>query len=161
GKLARTKIVFPPTIRASIGTSRFVTPTKEMVPSMAARRVLASWIGYADFRALAATLPPGPQADVLKGLNPPTPLPPGQAGPLKTVGDREGCDEAPLFPGHRGPRNRLYAQWVGGRPVLHPIRVVDPTDYAEVFRLVDAELGKVVCVPREPKIELCVHLSPG
>jgi hypothetical protein len=53
---------------------------------MATRRILVSWIGYADFRALAATLPSDRQAEVLRGLNPPTPLI-GQSGPLKTLLD--------------------------------------------------------------------------
>jgi DNA-binding NtrC family response regulator len=128
--------------------------------AMPARRILVSWIGYADFRALAATLPPGAQAEVLRGLNPPTPLP-SQAGPLKTLLDRERFDEVHLFTSHTGPRNRLYTRWVGGCPVLHPVTVTDPTDYSEVFRLVDAELAKVVRVPRAPNVELCVHLSPG
>src|SRR4051812_40903380 len=127
---------------------------------MATRRVLLSWIGYADFRALAATLPPAQQAEVLRGLNPPTPLV-GQAGPLKTLLDAERFDEVHLLTSHTGPRNRLYARWVGGTPVLHPVRVGNPTDYAEVFRLVDAELAKVVRLPRDPGEEVCVHLSPG
>ncbi|MBN9519732.1 sigma 54-interacting transcriptional regulator [bacterium] len=127
---------------------------------MPARRVLVSWIGYADFRALAATLPAGDQAEVLRGLNPPTPLA-GQAGPLKTLLDRERFDAVHLFTSHTGPRNRLYARWVGGNPTLHHLKVPNPTDYEDVFRLVDAELAKVVALPRAADVELCVHLSPG
>jgi DNA-binding NtrC family response regulator len=127
---------------------------------MRRRRVLVSWIGYADFRALAATLPPDQQAEVLRGLNPPTPLP-GQAGPLKTLIDHERFDEVHLLTGHRGPRNDLYARWVGGRPVLHRVRVSDPTDYTEIFKVVDVELASVVALPRSESEELCVHLSPG
>src|SRR4051812_12352485 len=104
---------------------------------MPTRRILVSWIGYADFRALAATLPPERAAEVLRGLNPPTPLT-GQAGPLKTLIDRERFDEVHLFTSHIGPRNRLYAEWVGGNPVLPRLAVNNPTDYAEVFWLVDA-----------------------
>jgi DNA-binding NtrC family response regulator len=119
-----------------------------------------SWIGYADFRALAATLPPDQQAEVLAGLNPPTPLV-GQAGPLKTLLDQEHFDEVHLLTSHRGLRNRLYARWLDGKAVLHPVRVNDPTDYAEIFALVDAELAAVVPLPRTEREELCVHLSPG
>ncbi len=131
-----------------------------MVLIMATRRVLVSWIGYADFRALAATLPPDQQADVLRGLNPPTPLT-GQAGPLKTLLDHESFDEVHLLTSHPGPRNRLYARWVGGSPVLHPIKVNNPTDYVEIFQLVDTELTSIVRLPRDADEELCIHLSPG
>ena len=41
---------------------------------MSKRRLLFSWIGHADLRAMAATLPAEQQAEVLKGLNPPKPL---------------------------------------------------------------------------------------
>lgn len=127
---------------------------------MPTRRVLVSWIGYADFRALAATLPPDRAAGVLSGINPPTPLA-GQDGPLKTLLVNERFDEVHLLTSHPGPRNRWYADWVGGNPVLHRLTVANPTDYAEVFRLVDAELATVVALPRSADVELCVHLSPG
>lgn len=127
---------------------------------MAKRRVLISWIGYADFRALAATLPPDRQADVLRGLNPPTPLT-GQAGPLKTLLDSRSFDEVHLLTSHTGARNRLYGKWVGGKPTFHAVEVMNPTDYAEIFQLVDARMNCIVRIPRDPNVELCVHLSPG
>src|SRR4051794_19540518 len=131
-----------------------------MVDAMRSRRILVSWVGYADFRALAATLPADQQAEVLKGLNPPTPLP-GQAGPLKTLLDREQFDEVHILTNYGSLRNRLYMRWIGGRPILHPVKVSDPTDYAAIFAIVDAELGSVVRLPRTEREELCVHLSPG
>lgn len=145
----------------SLSTKEFVTASKMLVVLMPARRVLVSWIGYADFRALAATLPADQQAEVLRGLNPPSPLP-NQAGPLKTLLDNERFDEVHLLTSHTGLRNKLYARWVGAcRPVLHQVKVKDPTDYVEVFRLVDAELSSIVRLPRSADDQLCVHLSPG
>ena len=126
---------------------------------MPTRRILVPWIGYADFRALAATLPPDRAGEVLSGLNPPTPLA-GQAGPLKTLLDRERFDEVHLLTSHTGPRNRLYAEWVGGNPVLHWATVNNPTDFAEVLKLVAAELAWIIDLPRSGDEELCVHLSP-
>lgn len=127
---------------------------------MELRRVLLSWIGYADFRALAATLPPDQQGEVLKGLNPPTPMV-GQAGPLKSLLDQEQFDEVHLLSSHTGIRNRLYIRWIGGKAVLHAVKVKNPTDYEEIFGLVDAELAKVLTLPRHQNEELCIHLSPG
>jgi DNA-binding NtrC family response regulator len=133
---------------------------KRLVKAMASRRILLSWIGYADFRALAGTLPADQQARVLEGLNPPAPLV-GQAGPLKCLLDQERFDEVHLLTSHAGVRNRLYVRWIGGKVVLHPVKVHDPTDYAEIFGIVDAELSSVVRLPRAQGEELCVHLSPG
>jgi DNA-binding NtrC family response regulator len=127
---------------------------------MKPRKILVSWVGYTDLRALAATLPPEQQAEMLKGLNPPTPLA-GQAGPLKTLIDQERFDEVHILTQFGHVRSRLYASWVGVKPVLHHVKVKDPTDYEEIFGIVDAELASVVRLPRTGQEELCVHLSPG
>src|SRR5262249_48797404 len=133
---------------------------KKVVSLMKPRRILMSWIGYADFRAMAATLPAEQQAAVLKGLNPPTPLT-GQAGPLKTLVDQVYFDEIHLLSDHGAVRNRLYAKWLGVGPVVHSPRVNNPTDYREIFEIVDAQMAAVVRLPRVAEEELCVHLSPG
>src|SRR2546421_6196089 len=93
--------------------------SKKMVHPMQPRRILLSWIGYADFRALAATLPPEQQAEVLQGLNPPTPLA-GQAGPLKCLLEQERFDEGHLLTRPLGGRNPAYAPLGRWKPALRP-----------------------------------------
>jgi DNA-binding NtrC family response regulator len=127
---------------------------------MRSRRILVSWIGYADFRALAATLDPEEQAAVLKGLNPPTPLV-GQAGPLESLLDQVRFDEVHLLTSHGRARERLYANWIGGGAVLHQVTVKDPTDYTEIFGIADGELSSILPSPRTEREELRIHLSPG
>jgi DNA-binding NtrC family response regulator len=111
-------------------------------------------------RAMAASLPPGQQEEVLKGLNPATPLL-GQPGPLKCLLDNEKFDEVHLLSDHSSVKNRHYLKWLGGDPILHTVKLSNPTDYPDVFRAVDTELGAIVSVPRPHAIDLCVHLSPG
>jgi len=127
---------------------------------MPTRRILFSWIGHADLRAMAASLSPGQQDEVLKGLNPPKPMP-DQPGPLKCLLDQEKFDEVHLLSDHSVVKNRHYLKWIGGDPVLHAVKLTNPTDYPEVFKVVDAELASVVSVPRPHALNLCVHLSPG
>lgn len=127
---------------------------------MATRRVLFSWVGHADLRAMAASLPEYEQSEVLKGLNPPRPMP-DQPGPLKCLLDAEQFDEVHLLSDHNGAKNRHYVKWLGGDPVLHQVKLANPTDYPEVFKVVDAELASVVSVPRLHRVDLCLHLSPG
>src|SRR5262249_14975426 len=103
---------------------------------------------------------PERQASVLKGLNPPTPLV-GQAGPLKSLLDQERFDEVHLLTDHGRARERLYADWIGGHAVLHQVTVKNPTDYAEIFGIVDRELSCILRSPRTDGEELCIHLSPG
>lgn len=127
---------------------------------MPTRRILFSWIGHADLRAMAAALPENEQKEVLKGLNPPKPMP-DQPGPLKCLLDAEQFDEVHLLSDHSAAKNRHYLKWLGGDPVLHPVKLTNPTDYPEIFKVADHELASVVSVPRPHKIELCLHLSPG
>jgi DNA-binding NtrC family response regulator len=123
-------------------------------------RILCSWIGYADLRAMAASLPSDAQREVLKGVNPPTPTP-DQSGPLKCLLDQERFDEVHLLTDHGAAKNRYFMEWLGRDPILHAVKLANPTDYPEVFKVVDAELASVVNLPRSDGIELCVHLSPG
>jgi len=109
---------------------------------------------------MASSLPPGQQEEVLKGIKPPTPLH-DQPGPLKCLLDQERFDEVHLLSDHGPVKNRHYLKWLGGDPVLHAVKLADPTDYPEVFKVVDVELASVVSVPRPHAIDLCVHLSPG
>ena len=127
---------------------------------MTTRRILFSWIGYADLRAMAASLPAEAQKDVLKGINPPTPAH-DQPGPLKCLLDKEQFDEVHLLSDHGAAKNRHFLKWLGGEPVLHTVKLTNPTDYPEVFKVVDAELASVINVPRPDRIDLCVLLSPG
>ena len=127
---------------------------------MSTRRILFSWIGHADLRAMAASLPEDAQKEVLKGLNPPKPMP-GQPGPLKCLLDAENFDEIHLLSDHSAAKNRHYLKWLGGDAVLHTVKLTNPTDYPEVFKVADAELASVINVPRPHRVELCLHLSPG
>jgi transcriptional regulator with PAS, ATPase and Fis domain len=127
---------------------------------MRTRRILFSWIGHTDLRAMAASLPPDQQEEVLKGLNPPKPLP-DQPGPLKCLLDQEAFDEVHLLTDYAATKNRPFVKWLGGSPFLHNVKIANPTDYAEIFRVVDAELARVVNVPRVERLDLCMHLSPG
>jgi DNA-binding NtrC family response regulator len=127
---------------------------------MRTRRTLFSWIGHTDLRAMAASLPAAQQAEVLEGLNPPKPLT-GQPGPLKCLLDHERFDEVHLLSDHGNLKTRRYVEWVGGDPVVHPVKLGNPSDYAEVFRVADAEVASVVNVPRRDRLDLCMHLSPG
>jgi DNA-binding NtrC family response regulator len=127
---------------------------------MGVKRLLFSWIGLADLRVMAAALPAEQQGAVLKGLNPATPLT-GQSGPLKTLLDQEHFDEVHLLTDHGAHRDKYFRDWLGERVVLHRVRIDSPIDYPEIFQAVDAELARVVNRPRNERLDLCMHLSPG
>src|SRR5689334_19825785 len=107
--------------------------------SMPTRRILFSWIGHADLQAMAASLPVDDQKDVLQGLNPPKPMP-DQPGPLKCLLDLEEFDEVHLLSDQSAAKNRHYLKWLVGNTFLHQVKLTNPTDYPEVFKVADAEL---------------------
>ncbi len=126
---------------------------------MPTRRILFSWIGHADLRAMSASLPETERKEALKGLKP-TPQH-DQPGPLKCLLDHERFDEVHLLSDFGTAKNRQYLNWLGGSPTVHPVKLTNPTDYPEIFKVVDAELASVVSVPRPHRLDLCLHLSPG
>ncbi len=134
--------------------------TNLVVEAMVTNRILFSWIGHTDIRALAAHLPPGEQEIILNGVRPATPLP-GQAGPLRALLDAEPFDEVHLLTDLGKERSRRYAEWIGRDPVLHPIKLASPIDYSEIFQASDRELASVLNRPRRERVEVCMHLSPG
>jgi hypothetical protein len=138
----------------------FLYIDKDCGTAMQARRILFSWIGYADLRAMASSLSGDEQKDVLKGLNPPTPLK-DQPGPLKCLLNVEKFDEIHLLSDHGAAKNRPYMKWLGHQAELHQVKLTNPTDYPAVFEAADKELASVINVPRTHRIELCLHLSPG
>lgn len=109
---------------------------------------------------MAASLPETEQQAALKGLNPPKPLH-GQPGPIKTLLDAEQFDEVHLLSNYTASQNRHFLKWLGGEPVLHSVKLTNPTDYPEVFKVVDTELASVVSIPRPHRLDLCLLLSPG
>src|SRR4051794_2901357 len=113
---------------------------------MQPRRILFSWIGHTDLRALAATLPATQQQDVLKGLNKEAPLP-GERRPLKCLLDQERFDEVHLLSDYPSFKNRQYVEWLGSNAILHEVVLRNPIDYSELFQVVDTELASVVNVP--------------
>jgi DNA-binding NtrC family response regulator len=128
--------------------------------TMRPRRILFSWVGYADIQAMARSLPPQEQAEVLRGLDPPA-RPPSGNGPVKDLLALEQFDEVHLLSQFHSIKNNHYLKWLGGNPVLHPVEITTPSDFAHIFKVVDAELASVVKTPRTDKFDLCMHLSAG
>ncbi len=61
------------------------------------------------------------------------------------------CISSPATPGHAFG---CYTSWVGGNSTLHAVEVTNPTDYAEIFQLVDSQLASIVRIPRTNDVEL-------
>lgn len=125
---------------------------------MASTRILASWIGHADLRAFATTLPASEREVLLKSLGQ---GPSEQPGPVKTLLDAEKFDEVHLLANYEKGWVRGYCDWLGIAVKVHATPLKDPTHYGQIFDAVDAVLAEIVGGRGSDGFELNVHLSPG
>lgn len=137
-------------------TIRFVFVTNGLV--MARQRILVSWIGHADLRAFAQTLPPPKRFELLKIVRA-QPLDP--PGPTKSLVDNEQFDEIHLLSTYEARWDRPFVRWLGRRVELHRVQLDAPTDYESIFEAADRELSAVVEGRSPADYELSIHLSPG
>jgi DNA-binding NtrC family response regulator len=126
---------------------------------MQARRILVSWIGHADLMALADDLGEAGQellaAAKIRGKYG------EQPGPLKTAVAQGHFDEVHLLSNYPEIVHKPFATWLGGKPVIHSVELTDPTDYPQVFRVVDGVLADLVGKAQRKPAELCILLTPG
>src|SRR5262249_10862836 len=116
------------------------------VISMAARRILVSWIGHADLVAMADDLGDAGKellaAAKVFGKNGEKP------GRVKTAVELGKFDEVHLLSNYAEPVHKPFASWLGGKPVIHPVELPDPTDYSQIFRCVNGVLGGITSRPQ-------------
>lgn len=121
------------------------------------KKTLASWVGHADLRAFAATLPEQQQNPILEALGQ------GRAdfpGPLRTLLDLEAFDEIHLLANYEKRWVKSYCEWLGHTAKVHAVSLKDPTHYGEIFAAADTALRSIVN-GRAGDVELNLHLSPG
>lgn len=129
---------------------------------MSNSRILASWIGHADIKAMAATLSKSQKTKVLKALKLEETKPIDSEGPIKTLLEKEKFREIHLLSNYPSSITKLIKTWIGANTQIHEISLKDPTNYPDVFKIVNSTLAEVVGSKGEHQnIELCIHLSPG
>jgi len=127
---------------------------------MKKKRILTSWIGYADLRAMALSLPVSKRTKLLKRFSIPE-GPVDESGPIKTLLHNDQFDEIHLLRNYKTAINDLFSNWLGQEVHIHQVDLSNPTDYPAVFSVVNETLGSMLRNRRSKAIELCIHLSPG
>ena len=110
---------------------------------MANQSILVSWIGNAD----------------LFGMR--NPENKEKIGPLKTAVTLGQFDQIHLLSNYCDADNKGIEKWLGCNPVIHPVELVDPTDYDEIFRCTNRFLTEVSKITARSQAKLCILLSPG
>jgi transcriptional regulator with GAF, ATPase, and Fis domain len=80
---------------------------------------------------------------------------------VKTAVSVGRFDEVHLLSNYAEVVHKPFTDWLGGEPVLHPVELTDPTDYAQVFHAADGVLARVAGASQGRPAELCILLSPG
>ena len=132
---------------------------------MSKKRILVSWIGVADCKAMAATTDKKTLDRIIEAFahidHFPKNLDRAGDGPIKTLIDRENFDEIHLLSDYDEKQvGAPFCKWLGNGAKLHPIRkLASPSDYKLVFNKANAILKKIRS--DQDRSELCIHLSPG
>ena len=120
------------------------------------KRVLISWVGHTDLRALAGTLPEAERRKVLAEIGATEPI--KDLGPVKSLTELEAFDEVRLLRDGDPKITREFAKWIGRHVTSHPVNLENPSDHGEIYEVTREVLDDL---PDLSKDELCFHLSPG
>ncbi len=124
------------------------------------KRILVQWIGLSDLRAMAATLPAGKRKQIMDGIGGSLPSK-GDPGPTKTFLTHQKFDEVRLLTNYKSSWNKWFEKWLKTPVTIVPVELENPTDYAAITEICDAELSKLTKRKTWGSCELCIHLSPG
>lgn len=121
------------------------------------RRILVTWIGHTDLKAMGATLPAAKRkviADVVRGEIEDDAGP----GPVKSLLDQEKFNRIHVLSNYAPAVTKQFAGWLKKRCVAHQVELENPSDHGLIL---DAVKPVLESIGIEKDDELCFHLSPG
>lgn len=123
------------------------------------KRVLSTWLGHNDLRAMSATLPASRRESILSVIG-------GEAkqdedGPIRSLLNRESFDRVFLLSNFDPQWSKHYVKWLGANAKVIQADIVSPTDYESIFRVADGFLQRLRDDGVLQSHELAFHLSPG
>lgn len=127
---------------------------------MARKRLLVSWIGHNDMRAFAMSLTAKRRDEILAALPGPRPAE-NELGPIKTLVEQEQFDDIRLLSNYRRVWEKGFSAWLGSQTRVVHVDLKNPTDYSELFGLVNGELRELRSRADWSETDLFIHLSPG
>ena len=127
---------------------------------MPRKRLLISWIGHNDMRAFAVSSASDLRDEILTALPGPRPSE-NELGPIKTLVVQEQFDEIRLLSNYPAQWEKRFSAWLDSRAKVVHVGLNNPTDYAEIFQLVNTELGQLKSRKDWGDTDLFIHLSPG
>lgn len=127
---------------------------------MSRRRILVSWVGHNDLRAMCASMPGNEGQELLAEIGGNS-LPTSEIGPIKTLLEVEQFEAVYLLSNYKVAWSRQLSKWLGGDANIVTVKLQNPTDYPAIFQIADEQLGNLRSKGTLDNSELCLHLSPG
>jgi transcriptional regulator with PAS, ATPase and Fis domain len=122
--------------------------------------VVVSWIGNADIRAMEDELARSPRSIISEPVGSAHGISAG-LGPVKTLLANHAFDKVYLLSNFPQSVNDDFVSWLGQEAEVRHITLADPTDYGEIFTVVDREMESITKWHRRQKYDLSILLSPG
>ena len=123
-------------------------------------RVLASWLGHTDLRAMS---PGQPQAmrDKIAQVAGALPTLKDGFGPVKALLQHEAFDRILILSNYPDELSDAYVAWLGAPVTVRPVSLKNPTDYGEIFTKVDEAMREFLSGLKGTAFDLSILLSPG
>ncbi len=122
--------------------------------------ILVSWIGHTDIRFLLNDCDADTRLEISRHVRQKL-EPPKDGGPIKTILRQESFDKIYLISNLPSKLNSQYVACLDIDYSLTEVKVTDPSDYHEIFKIADDFLDKVFGERAGTKKEVSILLSPG
>ncbi len=122
-----------------------------------ASRILLTWIGHTDLKAMACTLSVSKRKAIAEIVNAEIEDDAGP-GPVKSLLDKEYFKQVHILSNYDLAITKQFASWLGKRCVTHHVELTNPSEHGQILDAVKPILSSVEL---EKGDELCFHLSPG
>jgi transcriptional regulator with PAS, ATPase and Fis domain len=123
-------------------------------------KVLVSWIGHTDLKALLDSGSQKAQEDVKKIVRPPYDSP-EDGGPIKTLLNQEKFDRIYFLSDNPKSVTIEYLKWLGVDAKVYYSNLANPTDYSEIYTVASKCLENIRKDLAGNNHELSILLSPG
>jgi len=124
-------------------------------------RVLVTWIGHTDLRAMAVDQPSKVQKEIGELVGGDLKAQPGSKGPVRTLLEAESFDHIHLLSTYPEAISKRFVKWIGEKASLHLTKLENPTDYGAIFATVDEVMKRIVQKLEGVTYDLSILLSPG
>ncbi len=125
------------------------------------KSILVSWLGYADLKGMASSLPQKMQAEIAQITKHKGDWPTGGMGPVQTCIGQMAFKKVYLLSNFPATINSQCAKHYGPQVEIIPVTLENPTDYKSIYQISLDALQAITQRESKSPLELSMLLSPG